>query len=175
MTKVFTDSDALARIIAGLRSQGKTVVLAPGVFDLLHVGHARLLLDARTRGDYLIVALQGDAAVKKAKGAGRPLQPAAERAEVLSSFGHVSYVTFFHDADASGLCRSIQPDVLVRGRDYSEKTIPERVAAADVGCRLAIVGDSRVWSTDQILGRTRKGGKKASTKSAKKSAKKMKK
>lgn len=156
MDKVFNDVEALARIVAGLRSQGKTVVLAPGVFDVLHVGHARFLLDAASRGHYLIVGIQGDAAVRKAKGAGRPLQPAAERAELIATFGQVHYVTFFNSDDAGELCRKLKPDLVVRGRDFNEKSHPERAAAEDAGCKVAIAGDAKVWSTDQILGRAKK-------------------
>jgi rfaE bifunctional protein nucleotidyltransferase chain/domain len=156
MGKIVSDIDALTRIVAGLRTNGKTVVLAPGAFELLHPGHVRYLADARSRGDYLIVAIQEDASVRRAKGAGRPVQPAADRAEVVAALPFVHYVTFFAGPSSSDLCRKLKPSILSRGRDFTERSIPEREAAEETGAQVALAGDARVWSTDQILGKARK-------------------
>jgi rfaE bifunctional protein nucleotidyltransferase chain/domain len=153
MERIVRDHAALARVVAGLRTNGKTVVLAAGAFEVLHPGHVRFLADAASRGDYLVVAVQDDASVRKAKGAGRPAQPASDRAEVLAALPRVHYVTFYSGADASELCALLRPSLLAGGRDRgTEAGIPERAAAEAAGARVAIVGDAKVWSTDRILG-----------------------
>src|SRR2546428_9693440 len=87
-----------ARLAARLRAEGKRIVLANGCFDLLHVGHVRYLEAARALGDVLFVGINGDAAVARLKGAGRPLMPAVERVEVLTAPRAVDPVGGF-DAD----------------------------------------------------------------------------
>lgn len=156
MDKVQKDTDVLAQVVAGFRSQGKTVVLAPGAFDLLHVGHIRYLTDARSRGDYLIVAIQGDAAVRRTKGALRPVQPAAERAEILAEIQGIHYVVFFEEDDPSAIVRKLKPHVVVRGSDYAEMAPPEAAAAAEIGAKVVIAGDPKPRSVQQILERAAK-------------------
>ncbi len=144
-----------APIVAGLRSQGKRIVMAVGVFDLLHPGHVRFLADARSRGDYLVVAIQSDTAARKAKGAGRPLLGAAERAEVLLALSTVDYVTVFDAADASALLKELRPDVVARGRDTAAKQFPERAAAEAASVEVLIAGGTRTYSSSQMLSRGR--------------------
>ena len=93
-------------IAARLREQGKTLVLAGGCFDLLHVGHIRYLRAAKAHGDVLFVGLNSDDSVRGLKGEGRPLIDERERAEILSEFGFVDYVVIFHEERASTLSPS---------------------------------------------------------------------
>src|SRR5207237_10386771 len=92
--------EAAAALAARLRAQGKRVVLANGCFDLLHVGHVRYLAAARALGDVLFVGINGDAAVRRLKGAGRPLMPAAERVELLGALRAVDHVILFEEDTA---------------------------------------------------------------------------
>ena len=118
------------------RERGASIVLTNGVFDLLHVGHLRYLRQARAEGDVLVVGINADKSVTKP---GRPLIPEAERAELLAALEPVDFVTIFAELTADALLRAVQPDVYVKGADYSEQTLPEAATARDIGTRLVFV------------------------------------
>jgi len=136
---------------AACRSQGKRLVLANGCFDLLHVGHVRYLRAARSLGDVLLVALNGDASVRRLKGAGRPLIPVAERAELVAALGDVDAVVVFDDDRADGLIARLRPDVHAKGTDYSEESVPERETVLAAGGRVAIAGDPKAHATKTLI------------------------
>jgi len=94
------------------------VVFANGCFDLLHAGHVKLLAQAKSLGDLLVVALNSDRSVRRLKGASRPLVPQGERIQVLSALACVDYVTIFNEATPLETIRLLKPDVLVKGADY---------------------------------------------------------
>jgi rfaE bifunctional protein nucleotidyltransferase chain/domain len=127
------------------------VVLANGCFDLLHVGHVRYLEDARALGDLLIVGVNGDAAVRRLKGPGRPLMPAAERAEVIASLRAVDHVVVFDDDTADGLVALVRPAVHAKGTDYTPESVPERATVVAAGGRVAITGDAKQHSTRDVI------------------------
>jgi D-beta-D-heptose 7-phosphate kinase/D-beta-D-heptose 1-phosphate adenosyltransferase len=108
------------------------VVFTNGVFDLLHPGHVDVLVGARRRGDALVVGLNSDASVRRLKGPERPVRGEAERAYVLAALAAVDAVVVFDQDTPLDLVRALQPDVIVKGGDYSESTI---VGAADVRAR----------------------------------------
>ncbi|MBI3817362.1 MAG: adenylyltransferase/cytidyltransferase family protein [Planctomycetes bacterium] len=161
MEKIHKNIDELALVISGLRQSGKKVVLVPGVFDLLHPGHIRLLKDAAHRGDYLIIALQADEAARRARGAPRPILTFEDRAEVMSAFSFIHYVTIFSETDASAIVRKIKPDIVVRGHDFTEQSAPEAAAVAEVGGKIIIGGDSKLYSFSELFGSRRRGAAKA--------------
>jgi D-beta-D-heptose 7-phosphate kinase/D-beta-D-heptose 1-phosphate adenosyltransferase len=101
------------------KRQGKTVVFTNGCYDLLHPGHIRLLEQARSLGDVLILALNSDASTRRAKGPARPLVPEQERAELALALEAVDAVTLFDEATPRDLIASVLPDVLVKGADWS--------------------------------------------------------
>ena len=101
------------------KRQGKTVVFTNGCYDLLHPGHIRLLEQARSLGDVLILALNSDASTRRAKGPARPLVPEPERAELASALEAVDAVTLFNEDTPRELIASVLPDVLVKGADWS--------------------------------------------------------
>ena len=101
------------------RRRGERVVFTNGCFDVLHVGHVRSLEQARGLGDRLIVAVNGDASVRRLKGAGRPVFPARQRAEVLAALACVDWVVVFRDDTPRSLIRALRPDVLAKGGDWS--------------------------------------------------------
>jgi rfaE bifunctional protein nucleotidyltransferase chain/domain len=140
-------------IAASLRAQGKRVVLANGCFDLLHVGHVRYLGAARGLGDVLFVGLNSDASVARLKGPGRPLLPAAERAELLAAIRSVDYVVLFDDDTADALVTRLRPHVHAKGTDYTEGTVPERASVLALGARVAIAGDPKEHSTRDLIAR----------------------
>jgi rfaE bifunctional protein nucleotidyltransferase chain/domain len=135
-----------------LRAERKRIVLANGCFDLLHVGHVRYLRAARELGDVLFVAINSDAAVARLKGKGRPLMPAAERAEILMSLREVDHVVVFEEDTADRLIAALRPDVHAKGTDYRAGTVPEESTVRSIGGRVAIVGDPKDHSTRDLIG-----------------------
>jgi rfaE bifunctional protein nucleotidyltransferase chain/domain len=98
-------------------------VATNGCFDLLHVGHLRYLTEARAFGDFLWVGLNGDASVRELKGPGRPLVPEADRAELLAAWRVVDAVTIFPEVRATAFLRAVQPDIYVKGGDYTAESL----------------------------------------------------
>ena len=139
-----------------LKHEGKRIVFTNGAFDVLHVGHTRSLRHARSLGDALIVALNSDQSVRKAKGPGRPLVPEAERAEIVSSLGCTDIVYVFDDATVDAALRALQPHVHAKGQDYTLETVPERATVLGYGGEIVIVGDPKDHSSTEIQRRIRK-------------------
>jgi rfaE bifunctional protein nucleotidyltransferase chain/domain len=143
--------DEAAAVAGRLRAEGKRIVLANGCFDLLHVGHVRYLHDARRLGDVLFVGINSDASVARLKGAGRPLLPAAERAELLASLRDVDHVVVFDEDTADRLVERLRPHVHAKGTDYTAETVPEGATARAVGAQVAITGDAKAHSTRDLI------------------------
>jgi rfaE bifunctional protein nucleotidyltransferase chain/domain len=143
----------LVEEVARDRAAGRTVALANGCFDLLHVGHVRYLQGAAAEADRLIVAVNDDRSVARLKGAARPVLPAHERAELVAAVRGVDYVVVFADPDVSRLLSLLKPDVHCKGSDYTVDTVPERAVVQSYGGRTAIVGDLKQHSTRDLLAR----------------------
>jgi D-beta-D-heptose 7-phosphate kinase/D-beta-D-heptose 1-phosphate adenosyltransferase len=127
MTSKVVTTEQLVPLLAQARAQAKRIVFTNGCFDLLHVGHTRYLQAAKALGDLLVVGVNSDASVKSLnKSPGRPIVPEAQRAEILAALGCVDYVVLFAEPDPHGLIRAVQPDVLVKGGDWSVETIVGR-------------------------------------------------
>ena len=133
------------------RAAGKRLVLANGVFDLLHVGHVRYLRAAKALGDVLLVALNSDASVRRLKGAGRPIMAEGERAELVAALDPVDAVVIFDDDTVDALIARLRPDVQAKGTDYTEDTVPERDSVRAAGGRVAIAGDPKDHSTRDLI------------------------
>ena len=151
MAEILTDRESLARRLAAERAAGRRIVLANGCFDLIHVGHVRYLHDARRHGDVLFVAINSDASVARLKGPGRPLVPAAERAELLSALRDVDHVVVFDEDTADRLVTLIKPDVHAKGTDYTTESVPEAAAVRAIGGRVAIAGDPKDHATRDVI------------------------
>jgi D-glycero-beta-D-manno-heptose 1-phosphate adenylyltransferase len=147
----------LKALVAKEQAQGRTVVFANGCFDLIHVGHIRYLTAARSLGDLLVVAVNGDGSVHRLKGEGRPLMEEMDRVEILSALSCVDYLVIFEDDTADRLLRELRPDVQAKGTDYLEETVPERQTVLSYGGRVAIVGDPKKRSTRGFLQQINKG------------------
>ena len=139
------------------RRSGKTIVLANGCFDLLHVGHIRYLEGAKALGDILIVGINSDAQARALKGDGRPFMPDIERAEVIAGLRVVDLVTIFEEPTVGQLIRDIRPDIHAKGTDYTTETVPERNIIREVGGRVAIVGDPKDHSSTDLIATLRCG------------------
>ena len=128
MTKLYSRSN-LVEHISRLQKAGQQIVFTNGCFDLLHIGHIRYLEEAKTLGDRLVVGVNSDDSVRQlAKGVERPIIPAAERAEVLGALECVDFVTIFDEVDPLALIEALQPNVLVKGGDWT----PDRIIGRDV-------------------------------------------
>jgi len=143
----------LDRIVADVRAAGRTVALANGVFDLLHVGHIRYLEAAAREADCLVVAVNDDEAVRALKGKGRPMMAQADRAELIAALRAVDYVVIFSGRTVVDLLLRYKPDVHCKGTDYTVDTVPERPTVLSYGGRTAIVGDPKDHSTRDLLSR----------------------
>jgi rfaE bifunctional protein nucleotidyltransferase chain/domain len=143
--------EAVRRRVAAWRARRDTIVLANGCFDLLHAGHVRYLEAAKRLGDRLVVAINSDESVCALKGEGRPLMPAAERAEILASLSDVDAVVIFPEYDVAAIIREIRPDVHAKGTDYTADRVPERDLVIACGGRVAIVGDPKDHSATEII------------------------
>ena len=150
-TKKILSRDALHERVAEWRRDGDRVILTNGCFDLLHVGHIRYLHGAKALGGRLIVAINADDSVRVIKGEGRPLMPAAERAEVIAALSDVDAVVIFDEPDVRALIREIRPDVQAKGTDYTRENVPERDEVLAQGGRVEIVGDAKDHSTTDFL------------------------
>ena len=144
----------LVGIVERERREGRTMAFANGCFDLLHVGHVRYLQGAAQEADRLIVAVNDDA-VASGKGPGRPVLPAADRAELVAALRGVDYVVIFPEPTVTPLLQLLRPDVHCKGTDYTADTVPERDTVRAYGGRVAIVGDPKDHSTRDLLARLR--------------------
>src|ERR1044072_1499042 len=149
------DPDAAARWAESQRRLGKTIVLANGFFDLLHVGHVRYLAAARALGDALVVALNSDASVRRLKGAGRPVLNQDERAEVMAALESVDWVTVFDEDTPRELIADLLPDVLVKGGDWPLEAIVGREEVEAAGGRVLALTYLEGASTTDIIERIR--------------------
>ncbi len=155
MSGTILPREELQELGARLRQEGKTIVLANGCFDLLHIGHVRYLQEAKRQGDVLVVALNSDRAVRTLKGPGRPVLEAAARCELIAALACVDFVTVFDDLSADRVLRELCPHVQCKGTDYSEFTVPERRVMESLGGIVRITGDPKCHSTREILAEIR--------------------
>jgi len=143
--------EELLRIIKDLKAKGKRIIFTNGCFDLLHVGHIRYLEEAKTLGDILIVGVNSDTSVRKLKGPKRPVLPVEERTEILSGLACVDYITVFDELDPLALITSLQPNVLVKGGDWTkEQTIGKEVVERSGG-EVVIIPFVQGASTSSII------------------------
>ena len=146
---------ALSEQLERQRKNRRSIALANGLFDLLHVGHLRYLQDAAQQADLLVVAVNADSSARRLKGPQRPIVPELERAELIAGFCCVDYVTVFDESTVDPLLRALRPDVHCKGTDYTAETVPEREVAQELGIRVAIVGDPKDHATRDLIGKIR--------------------
>ena len=128
MQRKIHNLDSLLERITAHQQAGEAIVFTNGCFDLLHIGHTRYLEEAKQLGERLVVGINSDKSVRQlAKGANRPILPENQRAEVIAALGCVDYVILFDEPDPLNLIKAIQPNVLVKGGDWT----PERIVGKD--------------------------------------------
>jgi rfaE bifunctional protein nucleotidyltransferase chain/domain len=131
--------DELLELREAWRRDGRRVVWTNGCFDLLHVGHVRSLEAAAALGDVLVVGVNGDESVRELKGPGRPIVPAAERAELVAALASVDHVVLFDERTPEAALDRLRPEVHAKGADYAEKPIPERAVVEAYGGRVELL------------------------------------
>ncbi len=153
MSRIISDRDQLGEQVARLRAEGRTIVLANGAFDILHVGHIRYLRGAAAEGDVLVVAVNTDESIKRYKDANRPLQPLDERLEILDALACIDILTAFEEPTCDALLELIRPDVHAKGPEYTPDTLPEYPTLQRLGIRMATVGDPKTHSSTELIRR----------------------
>jgi rfaE bifunctional protein nucleotidyltransferase chain/domain len=139
-----------------LHAEGRTLVFTNGCFDILHRGHADYLAFARSQGDALVVGLNSDASVRRAKGPTRPVNPEQDRAYVLGSLRAVDFVVIFEEDEPRDLISQILPDVLVKGKDWAHYVSGRDIVEANGG-RVVLAEMVEGRSTTATIERMRAG------------------
>jgi D-beta-D-heptose 7-phosphate kinase / D-beta-D-heptose 1-phosphate adenosyltransferase len=150
VNKIFSPEEA-GKFIAQWRNQGQSVVFTNGCFDILHIGHIKLLHAAAMEGDKLVVGLNSDASIKKLKGQLRPVMGEEERSAILSSLKCVDMVVVFSEETPIELIRAFQPDVIVKGGDYSPGTVVGHDIVEKKGGRVVIFPIVEGFSTTRVI------------------------
>lgn len=147
--------DELLALVHRLQAAGSKVVFTNGCFDLLHPGHIRYLRQARSLGDVLVVAVNSDASIRRLKGAGRPIQPEDERAELLCALEMVDYVTIFDEDTPHALIRDLLPSVLVKGGDWTPDRIVGREEVEAAGGKVYALPFAEGYSSTAVIRKIR--------------------
>jgi D-beta-D-heptose 7-phosphate kinase/D-beta-D-heptose 1-phosphate adenosyltransferase len=149
--------EELEKIVKDLKKEGKKIVFTNGCFDLLHMGHIRLLYEARKYGDVLIVGINSDSSVRKLKGEGRPITGEHERAELLAALSAVDYVTIFDEETPEEVLRRLRVHVHVKGGDYAAESLPEARVVRQYGGKIVLLPYIEGYSTSAIIAKVRNG------------------
>lgn len=137
--------------LAGLRRKGKTIVFTNGCFDIIHAGHVAYLKKAKAMGDILVVGLNSDSSVKILKGDSRPINMACDRADVLSAFSFIDYITIFEEETPEALIKAVKPDILAKGGDWKVKDIAGGEYVMSYGGKVRRIPFVEGYSTTSIV------------------------
>jgi len=138
-------------ILEQAKSEGEKIVFTNGCFDIIHLGHVRLLEKAKSFGDLMVVGLNSDSSIARLKGEGRPVVPEAERAEILSAFSCVDFVTSFEEETPQNIIQELVPDILVKGADWPVSQIVGRQIVELNGGEVISIDFEKGFSTSGII------------------------
>jgi rfaE bifunctional protein nucleotidyltransferase chain/domain len=153
--KIYTTAQIVQKA-AQWRLEGKKIAFTNGVFDILHQGHIFSLSQAANEADYLVIGLNSDASVKRLKGESRPVNNQDSRAIVMASLGMTDAVVIFEEDTPLELIKSIMPDVLIKGGDYTIEQIAGAKEIMANGGRVVINPILKGFSTTNIIGQLKK-------------------
>jgi D-beta-D-heptose 7-phosphate kinase/D-beta-D-heptose 1-phosphate adenosyltransferase len=153
--KTVTDIFQLAARLAAYRLEGRRIVFTNGCFDILHRGHITFLNRAKAFGDILIIGLNSDESVRRLKGPSRPINSLEDRGQILAALSCVDHIVPFDNDTSHNLIRIIQPDVFVKGGDYTRETLPEARLVGELGGNIRILPYLEDHSTTGIIERIR--------------------
>ncbi len=148
--------DALAAHLDALREQGKSIVSTNGCFDILHVGHVRILKQSKDLGDILVVGINSDASVKRLKGEDRPINNQDDRAELLSSLECVDVVSIFDEGTPVEFLKVVKPNIHVKGADYKPENLEETPIVESFGGEVRILPLVPQKSTTSLVEKIRR-------------------
>jgi rfaE bifunctional protein nucleotidyltransferase chain/domain len=146
---------AARELVLRLRAAGRRIVFTNGVYDVVHPGHIRYLQQARSLGDALIVGVNADASVRRNKGPQRPINPEAERAEVVAALDCVDAVVLFDEDTPGEIIRLVEPDILVKGADWPADQIVGRDTVEARGGQVVRISVEQGYSTTSIVDRVK--------------------
>lgn len=155
MGVILKDQAEIDRCLAAARSAGKRIVTTNGCFDLINGSHIRMLREAASQGDFLVVGLNSDHSIQEWKGPSRPIRNEVERSEILAAIGCVDMVVLFDERDCTEFVRRVKPDVHVNDASYGENCV-EAPAVRESGGRLHLVPKFEGESNSQLIERIRK-------------------
>ena len=158
--KKIKNMEDLKLTIKELKEQGKKIVFTNGCFDILHIGHTRLLNFSKQQGDILILGLNTDASIKRIKGPKRPIVNEKERAEILTELESIDYVVFFDEDTPVNIISELKPDIIVKGGDYNPKDykkMPEAKIVHDYGGKVKIFNTLEGKATTNIIEKIKNG------------------
>lgn len=153
--KIIPDQNVLRNLVATLKKQNKRIVFTNGCFDILHRGHVTYLSQAKALGDILILGLNSDSSVRRLKGPERPINTGEDRAAVLSGLGSVDFIIEFHENTPVELIKIINPDIYVKGGDYTRESLPETPFVEKAGGKVEIIPFVMDRSTTNIIKKIR--------------------
>jgi rfaE bifunctional protein nucleotidyltransferase chain/domain len=154
--KIILSQDSLKELVRDLKSKGKVIVFTNGCFDIIHPGHIKILFEAKKQGDVLIVGINDDDSIRRLKGQDRPILPLSARQIVLAAIESVDYVVSFSEDTPEKLIKEIEPDVLVKGEDWSEDKIVGADFVKSKGGKVIRVKLVEGFSTSNIIKKIRR-------------------
>jgi len=149
-TKITTLS-GLRDKVKVFKQRGKLVVFTNGCFDILHYGHIKYLEDAKSKGDYLIVALNSDSSIKKIKALGRPVIGQLDRLKTIAALASVDFAILFNEDNPLKLIKALKPDILIKGSDWSKEKIIGADFVESYGGKVMTVNLVKGRSTSAII------------------------
>ena len=149
-TKIISTT-SLKRKVRRLKQAGKRIVFTNGCFDILHYGHIKYLPDAKNKGDYLVVAVNSDASIKKIKAKNRPVIGQSDRLKTVAALSSVDFVVLFNQDSPLRLIKALKPDILIKGADWSKQKIIGADFVASYGGRVATVDLVKGRSTSALI------------------------
>jgi D-glycero-beta-D-manno-heptose 1-phosphate adenylyltransferase len=129
----------------------KTIALANGCFDLIHIGHINYLKETKTIADIVVVALNSDESVVKLKGSNRLIFPQDQRAQILCAINYVDYVIIFDEPDVTAILKALKPDFHCKGSDYTVENVPEKTLSDQLNIQTKIVGGPKLYSSTELI------------------------
>lgn len=149
-TKIISAS-ALGRMVKRLKQNGKRIVFTNGCFDILHYGHIKYLQDARSKGDYLVVAVNSDSSIRKIKAKNRPVIAQADRLKTVAALASVDFVVLFNADNPLNLIKALKPDILIKGADWNKQKIIGADFVTSYGGKVLTVNLVKGRSTSALI------------------------
>jgi D-beta-D-heptose 7-phosphate kinase/D-beta-D-heptose 1-phosphate adenosyltransferase len=149
-TKVISNA-SLKRLVSRLKRSGKRIVFTNGCFDILHYGHVKYLQDARSKGDYLVVAVNSDSSVKKIETKNRPIIGQSDRLKTVAALSSVDFVVLFNADNPLSLIKALKPDILIKGADWNKQKIIGADFVKNYGGKVLTVNLVKGRSTSALI------------------------